>query len=141
VNLLLEKDGVLKGTTNPEDYPQVQTRWEGTEEMWTSAFVNAFNVTGLTISGAGTIDGSGENWGRTARPLPPLPLFHKTAVSHTATLVAHSTRPRAAACRPTPVPRPSPPGRHPERQGRAHHRCHPGAPGGVVPLHPLQPEC
>ena len=58
VNLLLEKDGVLKGTTNPDDYPQVQTRWEGTEEMWTSAFVNAFNVTGLTISGDGAIDGS-----------------------------------------------------------------------------------
>jgi polygalacturonase len=71
VNLLLEKDGVLKGTTNPEDYPQVQTRWEGTEEMWTSAFVNAFNVTGLTISGAGTIDGSGENWGQNRPPAPP----------------------------------------------------------------------
>ena len=31
VNLLVEKDGVLKGTTNPDDYPQIQTRWEGTE--------------------------------------------------------------------------------------------------------------
>ncbi len=41
VNLLVEKDGVLKGTTNIDDYPQIQTRWEGTEEMWTSAFVNA----------------------------------------------------------------------------------------------------
>jgi polygalacturonase len=71
VNLLLEKDGVLKGTTNPDDYPQVQTRWEGTEEMWTSAFVNAFNVTGLTISGEGTIDGSGENWGQNRPPAPP----------------------------------------------------------------------
>ena len=70
VNLLLEKDGVLKGTTNPDDYPQVQTRWEGTEEMWTSAFVNAFNVTGLIISGEGTIDGSGENWGQNRLPAP-----------------------------------------------------------------------
>jgi polygalacturonase len=70
VNLLLEKDGVLKGTTNPDDYPQVQTRWEGTEEMWTSAFVNAFNVTGLIISGEGTIDGSGENWGQNRPPTP-----------------------------------------------------------------------
>ncbi|MDP9171639.1 MAG: hypothetical protein M3N54_13565, partial [Acidobacteriota bacterium] len=35
VNLLVEKDGVLKGTTNIDDYPQIQTRWEGTEEMWT----------------------------------------------------------------------------------------------------------
>jgi polygalacturonase len=71
VNLLLEKDGVLKGTTNPDDYPQVQTRWEGTEEMWTSAFVNAFNVTGLIVSGEGTIDGSGENWGQNRQPPAP----------------------------------------------------------------------
>jgi len=69
VNLLLEKDGVLKGSRNPDDYPQVQTRWEGTEEMWTSAFVNAFDVTGLIISGDGAIDGSGENWGN--RPPEP----------------------------------------------------------------------
>jgi polygalacturonase len=68
VNLLLEKDGVLKGTTNPDDYPQVQTRWEGREEMWTSAFVNAFDVTGLIISGEGTIDGSGEDWLQSRRP-------------------------------------------------------------------------
>lgn len=68
VNLLLEKDAVLKGTTNPDDYPQVQTRWEGTEEMWTSAFINAFDVTGLIISGEGTIDGSGEDWLQNRRP-------------------------------------------------------------------------
>ena len=73
VNLLLEKDGVLKGTTNPDDYPQVQTRWEGTEEMWTSAFVNAFNVTGLTISGEGAIDGSGEEWLQKNPYRPPAP--------------------------------------------------------------------
>jgi hypothetical protein len=58
----VEKDGVLKGTTNIDDYPQIKTRWEGTEEMWTAAFVNAEGVTGLTISGEGTIDGSGEEW-------------------------------------------------------------------------------
>ena len=31
VNLSVEKDGVLKGSINPEDYPQVKTRWEGIE--------------------------------------------------------------------------------------------------------------
>jgi polygalacturonase len=62
VNLLVEKDGVLKGTTNADDYPMIQTRWEGTEEQWTSAFINADGVTGLEITGEGTIDGSGEEW-------------------------------------------------------------------------------
>jgi exo-poly-alpha-galacturonosidase len=62
VNLLVEKDGVLKGSTNPDDYPQIATRWEGTEEPYTASFINADNVTGLEISGPGTIDGSGEEW-------------------------------------------------------------------------------
>jgi hypothetical protein len=31
VNLSVEKGGVLQGPVNPEDYPQVQTPWEGTE--------------------------------------------------------------------------------------------------------------
>jgi polygalacturonase len=61
-NLLVEKDGVLKGTTNLDDYPQIQSRWEGTEEMYTASLVNAEGVTGLEISGEGTIDGSGEEW-------------------------------------------------------------------------------
>jgi exo-poly-alpha-galacturonosidase len=88
-NLVVEKDGVLKGTTNIDDYPVINTRWEGTEEPWTSAFVNAEGLTNLEISGEGTIDGSGEEWlqnspvrggrgGRgnadaTANPAPPPP--------------------------------------------------------------------
>jgi polygalacturonase len=62
VNLGVEKDGVLKGTTNIDDYPVINTRWEGTEEPWTSAFVNAEGLTDVEISGEGTIDGSGEEW-------------------------------------------------------------------------------
>ncbi len=61
-NLLIEKDGVLKGTTNIDDYPTIPTRWEGVEEPWTSAFVNAEGVDGLEISGEGTIDGAGDEW-------------------------------------------------------------------------------
>ncbi|MBB3186959.1 glycosyl hydrolase family 28 protein [Microbacter margulisiae] len=62
VNLMVEKNGVLKGTTNLADYPLVATRWEGTECQWTSAFINVFNMTGFHLSGEGTIDGSGEAW-------------------------------------------------------------------------------
>src|SRR5580700_7455945 len=62
VSLLVEKDGVLKGTTNIDDYPIIDTRWEGTEEPWTSSFINAEGLTDFEISGEGTIDGSGEEW-------------------------------------------------------------------------------
>lgn len=71
VNLLIEKDGVLKGSTNPDDYPQVQTRWEGNERVWTSAFVNFFNMTGVTLSGEGMIDGSGTEFSRGGPPRRP----------------------------------------------------------------------
>ena len=67
VNLFIEKDGVLKGTTNQAEYPQIDTRWEGIECKWTSALVNAINLSGVEVSGDGTIDGSGTEWPRPAR--------------------------------------------------------------------------
>jgi polygalacturonase len=73
VNLSVEKDGVLKGTTNIDDYPLINTRWEGVEEPWTSAFVNADGLTDLEISGEGTIDGSGEDWVQMSRRGPGAP--------------------------------------------------------------------
>ena len=62
VNLLIEKEGVLKGTDNPDDYPQVDTRWEGEEMVWTAALLNFFDMTDVDLTGEGTIDGSGDKW-------------------------------------------------------------------------------
>lgn len=62
VNLQIEKNGVLKGTVNPDDYPQAPTRWEGEEKEWTSALINAFNMRDFELTGEGTIDGSGDQW-------------------------------------------------------------------------------
>lgn len=59
VNLLIEKDGVLKGTTNLDDYPLVKTRWQGVECDWTAALVNFFDLTNVELTGEGTLDGSG----------------------------------------------------------------------------------
>lgn len=62
VDLRIDKDGMLKGTTNMDDYPAVATRWEGEEREWTSALVNAFDMHDFTLSGEGMLDGSGEKW-------------------------------------------------------------------------------
>jgi polygalacturonase len=62
VNLLVEKDGVLKGTTNFNNYPLVKTRWEGVERDWTAALVNFFGMTNVELTGEGTIDGSGDEF-------------------------------------------------------------------------------
>ncbi|WP_114780678.1 glycoside hydrolase family 28 protein [Botryobacter ruber] len=67
VSLEIKKDGILKGSVNQEDYPQVQTRWEGTERMFTAALLNAENLDGISLTGPGTIDGSGEVWTARAR--------------------------------------------------------------------------
>ncbi len=62
VDLRIEKWGVLKGSQNTNDYPWIATRIAGLEMKWPAALINADGVTNLTISGAGTIDGSGEPW-------------------------------------------------------------------------------
>src|SRR5450432_2131171 len=62
VSLMVEKDGILKGSSNPSDYPQIQTRWEGEERLWTSAFINAIGLDNIELYGEGTIDGSGDVW-------------------------------------------------------------------------------
>jgi polygalacturonase len=68
VNLLIEKNGVLKGSVNQSDYPQVQTRWEGIEREWTSALLNFNGMTGVDVGGEGTADGSGDEWLRLGSP-------------------------------------------------------------------------
>jgi exo-poly-alpha-galacturonosidase len=62
VNLLIENNGVLKGTTNGADYPLVNTRWEGVEREWRSAFLNFFDLHDVEFTGEGTVDGSGNEW-------------------------------------------------------------------------------
>jgi polygalacturonase len=70
VNLFIEKEGVLKGSTRQSDYPQINTRWEGIERVWTSALVNAEGITNIEINGEGVIDGSGAEWPKFVRQNP-----------------------------------------------------------------------
>lgn len=62
VNLRIEEGGVLKSVVDETSYPIVNSRWEGTEQEWISAFINAFDLDGFSISGTGTIDGAGVEW-------------------------------------------------------------------------------
>lgn len=64
VNLRIEAGGVLKGSQNTNDYPWINTRIAGLEMKWPAALINADGLTGLEISGPGTIDGSGQRWWR-----------------------------------------------------------------------------
>ena len=60
VNLHLDAGAVLKGSTNIEDYPAMETRIEGHTQVWRPALVNAKNADHLRITGEGTIQGGGK---------------------------------------------------------------------------------
>ncbi len=62
VNLFIEKGATLLASTTVADYPQIPTRWEGVERVWTSAFLNFDHMTNVSVSGEGTIDGQGDVW-------------------------------------------------------------------------------
>ena len=98
VNLLVEKDGVLKGTINIDDYPELPELPGGLRGGGTAALVNADGVTGLTISGEGTIDGSGEDWVQQNRR-PPAPAAGGAATAAVAS-AAPPTAPRQERGRP-----------------------------------------
>ena len=61
-HLHLEKGAVLKGSQSIADYPVVETRIEGQTCKYFAALVNADHVDGFTITGPGTIDGSGKSF-------------------------------------------------------------------------------
>jgi polygalacturonase len=60
VNIELGEGAVLKGSTDINDYPKINTRIEGHFEPWRAALINGDGVDHLRISGTGTLDGSGE---------------------------------------------------------------------------------
>ena len=60
VNVHLDPGAVLKGSTNIEDYPAMETRIEGHTQVWRPALVNAKNADHLRITGAGTLQGGGK---------------------------------------------------------------------------------
>jgi polygalacturonase len=63
-HLLVEKEATLKATINPADYPIIDTRFEGIERPFMAGFINATDLDGITLSGEGSIDGSGDDWTR-----------------------------------------------------------------------------
>jgi len=60
VNLHLDKSAVLLGSTNIENYPELETRIEGHFQVWIPALVNAKGADHLRIDGEGTIQGGGK---------------------------------------------------------------------------------
>lgn len=58
-HLLLKEGAVLKGSTNTWDFPDVPVHIEGVLQPYAAALINVDGCKGFSISGNGTIDGSG----------------------------------------------------------------------------------
>ncbi len=74
VVLKISQGAILKGSTDTNDYPWIKSRIAGFEMVWPAGLVNAIGLSNVTITGPGTIDGSGERWWKeywTARESDP----------------------------------------------------------------------
>lgn len=60
VELHLADGAVLSGSTELDDYPKQMTRIEGHFEPWRPALINAKDLTGVRITGTGTLNGNGK---------------------------------------------------------------------------------
>ena len=62
VNLHLEKGAVLQFSDDRNQYPIIETTWEGQKAYRCQAPISAFNQTNIALTGQGTIDGAGQVW-------------------------------------------------------------------------------
>lgn len=62
VNLYLAPNAILQFTADFDQYPLVETTYEGLKAMRCQAPVSAVNAENIAITGSGILDGSGDAW-------------------------------------------------------------------------------
>lgn len=62
INLHLADGAMLQFSNNRDDYPIVETTWEGQDAYRCQAPISGKNCTNMAITGNGTIDGAGHVW-------------------------------------------------------------------------------
>ena len=68
-HIILDPEAIILGTKDESQYELIDTRVAGIEMKWYPAIINVINATNVTISGSGTICGSGhyyyeKYWGK-----------------------------------------------------------------------------
>ncbi len=62
ITLFIGAGATILGSPDFEDYPTVETRWEGVNSAGYSPLIYAKEVKNVTIKGRGVIDGNGKPW-------------------------------------------------------------------------------
>ncbi|MNW27625.1 Polygalacturonase [compost metagenome] len=67
IELHLSPGAVLSFSTDPEDFPMVESRWEGVRREVHSPCIFGKDLENVSITGSGTIEGNGQPWWDTFR--------------------------------------------------------------------------
>jgi polygalacturonase len=62
ITLHLEAGAVILGSENSEDYPIIQSRWEGMHQDTYAPLIGGNNLQNIAVTGRGTINGRGAIW-------------------------------------------------------------------------------
>lgn len=62
IELRLSPGAVLSFSSNPEDYPIVESRWEGVRQEVHASCIYGKDLTHVSVTGSGTLDGNGQPW-------------------------------------------------------------------------------
>lgn len=62
IELRLSPGAVLSFSSDPEDYPVVESRWEGVHRQVHSPCIYGEDVEQVSITGGGTVEGNGQPW-------------------------------------------------------------------------------
>ncbi|WP_094551176.1 glycoside hydrolase family 28 protein [Petroclostridium xylanilyticum] len=82
INLCLEAGAILTFINDINEYPLVNSRWEGVQREVYASCIYGENIENVSITGYGTLDGQGEFWWKLHRekknkyPRPKLISFH-----------------------------------------------------------------
>lgn len=60
VQLHIDKDVLILGSENFDDYPEIDTRIAGIEMKWPAALINLINVKNAAVTGSGTVNARGK---------------------------------------------------------------------------------
>ncbi|MEK4850039.1 glycoside hydrolase family 28 protein [Paenibacillus sp. FSL H7-0756] len=70
IELHVSPGAVLSFSTDPADYPVVESRWEGVKQEVHMPCIYGAGLRNVSITGSGTIDGNGEPWWEKHRSRP-----------------------------------------------------------------------
>lgn len=70
IELRLDPGAVLSFSTHPEDYPAVESRWEGVKRLVHAPCIYGSQLENVSVTGSGRLDGNGQPWWHKHRNAP-----------------------------------------------------------------------